>query len=1293
MVLWALLVACGALMFGTSPALAAPERPEVLVEDSTAVVGSPSTEASVRGILNPASGGEAGTYTFLYKASSTGACEGGNETAEGLVLTGEREEPTETVSALSPGTEYAVCVRVENNEKTESAVSASFSFTTATPPQTPKTGSPAKSITASSAVLEGTLNPSSEAEVGWYFLYGTGTTCAEGASATPAEAVAELPANTKEHTTVGELQPHMTYAFCLVATNAAGEAVQAGNEASVKTLALAPAIESESAVTPVSAHEASFETTINPNNEPTSYKVEYSTSATGETLHAPVTTIVGSGPLEGYPGQSTSLTTTAALVQNTTYYYRVVAENEQSKKEGKRAAGQVKHFITALEVPEGEEATPVGTSTATLKGVLSPNAVAAGEPATYEFRYRRSAGECEGGEHSEDKAVPVPPGTVLGSGQEAVEGQLTGLSSGTTYTFCLVERSAAGEMATGSPMTFTTRGAGITGEQASTIESTGATLYASINPNESDTTYHFEYDTTPYTSTTPHGTDVTQEGENTEINLGAGTTPESVEVAITGLQPNTTYYYRVVATDEIETLYGPSEALTTAAVAGSESPQSCPNGRLREEQPYGSQLPDCRAYEMVSPGGTNGEDAASNYPAEGPRASTSNENPAVTYDAKGSFGSPVGALLESRYVSRRTPTGWTTQAITPPHSPATNEGEEGAYWSTDFTSELMAGITTSNSALTEGAPEGPETYGLYVATFANDSYQYVGPVAPNVNMSWGASSNLRQVVFTEAGGESPVEWTGATIVPVAVNNADESMGASVGSVAWDPTDAHETDTWHAVSSNGERVYFTSPAYQNVAGEEQGPHQLYVRVNVGAPQSKLGAKGECLEAAAACTIEVSVSQRETEDPHGPKSARYWGASADGSKVFFTSDAELTTHAYTGSEDNAANLYEYDLETATLHDLTGEETDKTGEGAAVQGVAQISEDGAYVYFVAEGKLAGGAVEGEPNLYVSHEGGPPAFIATLPAADYSDWQNGYLGEISSEGRAGPVGNTAVVSPNGTRLAFLSGRGLTAYDNEQAEKGECEGEVSKGQRRAEGGMCTEIYLYDAETGSLVCASCNTTGARPTGPAELSAPVRREAQYREQDLLENGVLFFDSKDALVQEANSGRENVYEYEGGSVRAISNVAGGYESFFLDATPSGENVYFASADRLLPEDRGSNIVVWDARVDGGFPVAGTQAPCESSESCGAPAGSPPVVGAPASATFSGPGNLVPPVVAPARAPGKPVVRTRAQKLAAALKACKTDKSKKKRAACEKAAHRKYAPAKKRANNARDERRVSK
>ncbi len=137
------------------------------------------------------------------------------------------------------------------------------------------------------------------------------------------------------------------------------------------------------------------------------------------------------------------------------------------------------------------------------------------------------------------------------------------------------------------------------------------------------------------------------------------------------------------------------------------------------------------------------------------------------------------------------------------------------------------------------------------------------------------------------------------------------------------------------------------------------------------------------------------------------------------------------------------------------------------------------------------------------------------------------------------------------------------------------------------------------------------------------------------------GRLFFDSDDALVPHDSSGRKNVYEWEqpgegsctivGGCIYQISDVAGDYDSFFLDADPRGENVFFATEDQLLPSDTDSHVDVYDARVGGGFPVAAASPECDNADSCKPPASPQPAVfNAPGSATFSGPGNPVAAVV---------------------------------------------------------------
>jgi Fe-S-cluster-containing dehydrogenase component len=130
--------------------------------------------------------------------------------------------------------------------------------------------------------------------------------------------------------------------------------------------------------------------------------------------------------------------------------------------------------------------------------------------------------------------------------------------------------------------------------------------------------------------------------------------------------------------------------------------------------------------------------------------------------------------------------------------------------------------------------------------------------------------------------------------------------------------------------------------------------------------------------------------------------------------------------------------------------------------------------------------------------------------------------------------------------------------------------------------------------------------------------------------------------------------------------------------LGTDASGANVFFATTESLVQQDRNTGEDYYDARICTGSErcPATTDEPgapvCV--EGCQANASRTGTVASPASITFEGPGNLPVPMVKPAAKP-KAKVLTRAQRLAKALKACKRDKSKKKRSSCEKSAHKKF------------------
>ncbi len=245
------------------------------------------------------------------------------------------------------------------------------------------------------------------------------------------------------------------------------------------------------------------------------------------------------------------------------------------------------------------------------------------------------------------------------------------------------------------------------------------------------------------------------------------------------------------------------------------------------------------------------------------------------------------------------------------------------------------------------------------------------------------------------------------------------------------------------------------------------------------------------------------------------------------------------------------------------------------------------------------------------------------------------------------------------------MSDRSLTGYDNRDAVSGEPD---------------EEVYLYDAVANRLVCASCNPTGARPEGiydSGEAPDPLVDQSQiwrerwlaasvpgwtrginasngnpplYQPRYLSDSGRLFFDSSDALVPQAIDGLENVYEYEpvgvgscsgssvtfggasDGCVGLISSGSSSEESVFVDASESGDDVFFLTAGRLVAQDQDEALDVYDAHVCGGEGVAcpsvvASPPACTTADSCRAAVSpQPSVFGAPASATFSGVGNAI-------------------------------------------------------------------
>ncbi|MGE0068226.1 MAG: hypothetical protein AB7T48_12830, partial [Solirubrobacterales bacterium] len=237
-------------------------------------------------------------------------------------------------------------------------------------------------------------------------------------------------------------------------------------------------------------------------------------------------------------------------------------------------------------------------------------------------------------------------------------------------------------------------------------------------------------------------------------------------------------------------------------------------------------------------------------------------------------------------------------------------------------------------------------------------------------------------------------------------------------------------------------------------------------------------------------------------------------------------------------------------------------------------------------------------------------------------------------------PLTRTSRVAPDGLHAAFMSVGSPTGYDNADAQSGAAD---------------AEVYLYDAAAssgaGKLACVSCNPTGSRPAGRqlrngsnywAAAQLPIWATELFASKVLAADGSrVFFESTDVLSPRDTNGVQDVYQWEAvgagscdltdlayfprneGCINLISSGQDAKASEFVDASPSGDDVFFATLSSLVSQDYGL-VDIYDARVGGGLPSPPPlPAHCEG-EACQSPAPAPQAP-TPSSSVFQGPGNL--------------------------------------------------------------------
>jgi hypothetical protein len=646
-------------------------------------------------------------------------------------------------------------------------------------------------------------------------------------------------------------------------------------------------------------------------------------------------------------------------------------------------------------------------------------------------------------------------------------------------------------------------------------------------------------------------------------------------------------------------------------------------------------LPDGRVYEEVSPANKNGNYVASGgiaVPVEGfGYAAAAAGGDAVVFLGSGAMGETASSMLQP-YVSRRTPgVGWSTASVAPTQQGRTQfvGGPIGLLASADMSRFAF----TSNSAgvYSPEEPLGPTgSANLYLSQGPFAAPLWLGkPSVPDAIPQPGAikicegcyrfvggSQSLNTVYFTYSGtllaqdasrapnvgdGQSEdstdawgfYEWSGGTLAEAGVlpDGTVSPFGAVPAALAGDLFRAsgksgQPAELDNEVSADGSRAFFVSPDPDVPAGT---PPELYVRETAAdgskstvlVSQSQL--PGHVGEPAPNGTVAMPDALNISKISGGQS---YVYASANGSQAFFASRDRLTLAA---PEDGEVKEYDFDVDTGVLTYLPNV------RGAIVAASANGSD------FLFEDTAS---EPGELELWRSRpNGGTVTEVAQLPQPPELEGGR-YGGHLDVEGRA---------SVDGLVFVFDTNSPLPGAFNNQAGY-------------------SEVYRYETAGETLTCVSCPPAGVPQSGDAFISyddGPGGNDRPLSSEDSrvmsADGSSVFFDTPDPLVARDINGKRDVYEWENGSVHLISSGTSTEESYYLDNSESGGDVFFSTAAGMVPGDTDAAYDVYDARIprpgDSPPPAA---VPCQG-DVCQGPPSVPSLLGAPASATFTGLGNV--------------------------------------------------------------------
>ncbi|MGC1166849.1 MAG: hypothetical protein WA862_12150, partial [Solirubrobacterales bacterium] len=870
-------------------------------------------------------------------------------------------------------------------------------------------------------------------------------------------------------------------------------------------------------------------------------------------------------------GAKTLYATIPGLVARGDGSSRVYAVSKSPQNDAKGATS-----ITAIAIPPSGTLDPVSPATITASGAeLTGTVNPGGKDTHWHFEYRRAT----------TTAWSSTPEEDAGSGTTSVPVSATidGLQANATYEVRLYVASADGGPVI-APVSFKTVAIAptVATHPATQLEVDSALLRGAVNANNQATTFYFEYgESTDYGSSVPSTEDA---------SAGAAGEPKTVAITAQRLSPSTTYHFRIAATNATGTSYGDDRTFTTAPV-----PPPCPNAGFRTGP--SATLPDCRAYEQVSPVDKNGNSVLVSVgrTLALPGWSSPNGDAALYNPSAGAAVPDPARGFNFPQVSERTASGWVSRPAA--NGPAPQAPVAGTF--STLSGQLPSAdrkslLFVSGSSFTLDNPYMPGSNGLLstgvnigrgalVEWISKPTWSGAFPQAGQLPLTglWvaGASEDLSSAFFTtygtltpedEASGRVPVQlvnepgatdalyrWhegqlSNAGVLPDGTLDPQGSqMAGNVAAAGNSQFNSGVSDMYgssHPVTADGSSWLFVSP---DPSAETGRPTQLYLGRD-GQPSVLLSTEaGQSAPiAGSAGVFRAGARDGGGNDSSGPNlPGSYAMRSKDGRFVLFTTIDALAAGAPAGGSEKT---YRYDLAQQTLTylpELTF--TSTVGLGNALGPVLNMSDDGSRILYR------------NPDtgvLGIWREDAAPIVLSPTPS--------GSAPFIDSR-----------FSSDGQTIVLTSKVALREEADHPADQ-------------------IEIYRYTEAGDELECISCPPPGVtlRSTAlfsPLGITANSPSEGSFffpleRMRGVSADGKrVFFQTTSPLTSQDHNTVSDVYEWRENALWLISGGrSGAAGSFIVDNDANGDNAFFVTKEGLVPEDTDGAYDLYDARVGGGF-----------------------------------------------------------------------------------------------------------